>query len=218
MPAHNAKDITGQRFGRLIALRRGPTQGKKATWICCCDCGTECLTQYWSLVAGYTRSCGCYRRELVKLGRNHKHDMKGSPEYAIWRGMKQRCYNPKSAGYPSYGGRGIIVCDRWRNDFMAFYSDMGPRPSPGHSVERKDNDGPYSPDNCIWATRSEQQSNKRNSKLIEAFGKRQTASAWARETGIRRNLIFMRVIKYGWPAERALTTPVRQGFYPASHG
>jgi hypothetical protein len=164
MPAHNAKDITGQRFGRLTALKRGPTQGKKATWICRCDCGNEKLTQYWSLVAGYTKSCGCIKREIDQRGRNHKHDMKDTREYAIWSTMKQRCLNPKFSAYRYYGARGVTVCDRWRDDFAAFYADMGPRPSPKHSIDRIDNNGDYSPQNCRWATASQQQRNKRPHK------------------------------------------------------
>jgi hypothetical protein len=208
MPAHNAKDITDQRFGRLVALKRGPTQGKKATWLCRCDCGTERLTQYWSLVAGYTRSCGCLRHEIAKRGDgNRKHAMKGSQEYRIWGTMKQRCHNPKAAGFPGYGAMGITVCDGWRNDFMAFYRDMGPRPSPNHTLDRITNAGGYEPSNCRWATRKEQQNNRRNSRLIEAFGKRQNARDWAAETGFKASMIYMRVFAHGWTPEAALTTP-----------
>lgn len=208
MPAHNAKDVTGQRFGRLVALKRGPTQGKKATWLCRCDCGTEKLAQYWSLVAGYTKSCGCLRQEIAKRGDgNRKHAMKGSSEYRIWATMKQRCHNPNFAGFRGYGARGIAVCEEWRNDFAAFYRDVGPRPSPDHTLDRIDNDGGYCPGNVRWATRVEQQNNRRNTRLIEAFGKRQNARAWAQDTGLKASMIYMRVFARGWSAERALTTP-----------
>jgi hypothetical protein len=89
------------------------------------------------------------------------HGMHNTPEYRTWTGMKERCYNPSADSYKNYGGRGITVCDRWRDDFPAFYADMGPRPSENHSLDRRDTDGNYEPENCRWATRSEQQKNKR---------------------------------------------------------
>jgi hypothetical protein len=141
---------------------------------------------------------------MVSLGRSTK----GNPEYSVWTGMIHRCHNPKRHNYPRYGGRGIVVCDRWRESFAAFLEDMGPRPSMRHQIDRIDNDGPYSPDNCRWASLEEQGRNKRSNHLITAFGKTQTLSEWATETGLRRECIASR-LEYGWTPEEALTPEVR---------
>lgn len=117
---------------------------------------------------------------LGKQGFQRTHGMRKSPEYAIWNGMKQRCHNASYGGYVKYGAKGIYVCDEWRNDFMAFYRDMGPRPSKQHSIERKDNKGPYAPWNCHWATLKEQANNKARTIIING----KTVSEIADETGL----------------------------------
>lgn len=126
--------------------------------------------------------------------------------YTIWRNLKARCYYPRNDDYDRYGGRGIAVCDRWRDSFEAFLSDMGERPTPGHSIERIDNDGPYSPDNCRWATRTEQASNRHTSQTITHDGETLTVQEWSRRTGIKAPALYWR-LHAGWSAERTLTTP-----------
>lgn len=128
-------------------------------------------------------------------------------EYWAWVSMKQRCYNDRKGDYAYYGGRGIKVCERWRNDFVAFFEDMGPRPSAAHSIERIDNDGDYEPGNCRWATRQEQVDNRRCSHRLTAYGRTQTVSQWSREIGIARDTITYR-LKKGWSVERALSDNV----------
>jgi hypothetical protein len=129
-----------------------------------------------------------------------------TPEYRIWIGIRARCLNPNRNGYPDYGGRGITVCEEW-DDFAQFLADMGPRPSPRHSVDRIDNNGNYCPENCRWATQSEQLANQNRSTRIEYNGKVQTGTEWAREFGIKERTLFGR-LQRGWDIHRALTTPV----------
>jgi len=126
--------------------------------------------------------------------------------YNAWVNMKQRCLNPKHPSYPDYGQRGIAVCDRWIESFSAFASDMGPKPA-GASLERRENDKGYSPDNCYWATREQQQSNRRANVLLMLDGRTQTLKRWAKELGISHITLRARIVDLGWPIEKALTTP-----------
>ncbi len=210
-----AKDITGLRSGRLVAL--GPVgryvrpdgNGTEIIWQCRCDCGKEHDVFGKCLRFKQVRSCGCLNQEK-RSERAKRRSFTGTgtvPEQNIWRKMINRCYNSAEDSYPGYGARGIRVCDMWRDDFMAFYRDMGSRPSRLHSIERIDNDKDYGPDNCRWATRLEQANNKRNNLWIEAFGRRQTLSQWAREVGKKAWLIRQRIVDSGWPPEKALTEP-----------
>jgi hypothetical protein len=153
------KNLTGQRFGKLIIIRSTDkrTQGS-VIWLAQCDCGDFTLVSNKSLSCG-TQSCGCLQRDKVsKLFTTHSKSR--SAEYYAWQNMIQRCYNEKHPDYKNYGGRGITVCERWLTSFENFYADMGPRPTPEHSIDRyPDNDGNYEKSNCRWATRSEQRRN-----------------------------------------------------------
>lgn len=131
---------------------------------------------------------------------------KERPEYATWVGMLQRCTNPKNPRYYRYGGRGIKVCDEWWNSFENFYEDMGAKPGPNYSIERKDNNGDYCKENCVWATKLEQANNMSTNNLITYQGKTQTIAQWARELKQSASLISNRLC-HGWDVERALTTP-----------
>lgn len=156
-------DLTNQRFGRLIAIAPGPAKSK--SWRCRCDCGTVRDFRMTHLRSGHTKSCGCLHRELfAQLKTRHGDCKRRSPtssEYYSWLAMKSRCGNPKTDKYHYYGGRGISVCERWRNDFTAFLADMGRKPSSRHSIDRINNDGNYEPGNCRWATTGEQKLNCR---------------------------------------------------------
>jgi hypothetical protein len=190
-------DITGCVFGRWVVLRQ-----ERGYSFCLCQCGTEKRIATDSLKRGDSKSCGCARMQRSQ----ESHGLSHLPEYHIWGGMKERCYYSRAECFENYGGRGIRVCDRWRNSFHAFYEDMGPRPSKMHSLDRIDNDGDYAPGNVRWATSATQASNRRGLRLLEFNGKKQTAAQWAPEVGLAQNAILGR-IKRGWSVERSLTEP-----------
>jgi len=146
-----------------------------------------------------SRSCGCLARQAAKT-----HGMVRAPEYGVWRNMYQRCTNPNNPQYHNYGGRGIKVCQRWRESFENFYADMGPRPSSQHSIDRINTNGDYTPSNCRWATPVQQSNNKNDNRLITYRGQTRTLSEWARLTGISKSSLSWR-LNNGWTVEDALT-------------
>jgi hypothetical protein len=186
----------GQKFGKLEFHER--VGRDKASVVC--ECGTEKMVLLHNLVRGNSKSCGCAQ---VNPGTHGETSGGPSPEYRVWGQMKDRCSNRKNKYYNDYGGRGIYVCAEWRDDFTSFLRDMGRRPSPRHRLERKDNDGPYRKDNCVWATEVEQGRNKRNNVLLTFRGETLCLSAWAEKLGLRYNTLLMR-LRRGWSTERVL--------------
>ena len=157
-------DLTGKRFGRLIALRYvglSNHQGhqRKARWECRCDCGNKKIVVSQNLRKGHTRSCGCLFIEMLKA--RAKHNARHTPEYDSWSHAIQRCENKKNTSWPDYGGRGIKICKEWRHDFKAFLKHVGLKPSKHHSLDRINNDSDYEPGNVRWSTQKEQNGNKR---------------------------------------------------------
>ncbi len=196
-------DLTGRKFGILTVIARADVAASHVHWNCVCDCGNTCRVSGINLRRGATKSCGC-RQARVKHGRARRGQW--TPEYSAWNSVMTRCYNKNDKGYQYWGGRGIRVCSRW-HDVNNFIADMGPRPSPLHSIDRIDNDGDYEPSNCRWATSKQQTDNRRNSRLIEFDGRTQTLAQWASEVGLAWGTIAHR-IRQGWSIERALRTPV----------
>lgn len=216
------KSILGQRFGRLIVIDE-PRETTPRRVVCRCDCGKQSHPFAISLRSGNAVSCGCYAREKTAaryIERNTKHGFaqrnKQIPEYRTWFDMKRRCYDKNRPDYVNYGGRGIYVVEEWRTDFAKFLADMGRKPNPKSTIDRIDNDGPYAPWNCRWATRKEQNNNKRRAKLpsvsrsmLTFNGETLTMSAWGRRVGISGALISERIHR-GWTVERAITQPARK--------
>ena len=185
-------ELIGQRFARLTVVRRIGSDNGKALWECLCDCGKTTSTTTGSLRKGNTRSCGCLKLQVT--GDVHRtHGMSRSSEYRIWCLMRSRCGNPDNQDYKDYGGRGIEVCQRWRESFVAFFADMGPKPFPRAEIDRIDNNGNYEPGNCRWTDRKTQTRNKRNNRIVEYKGEARCIAAWSDLTGISQRALSKRL-------------------------
>lgn len=188
------EDITNKKFNRLTVIRRlieKDIYGRKL-WFCKCDCGKFISTTISLLRKGKVKSCGCLNKELQQKFKEKatKHNLRYNPYYSVWADMIQRCTNPKNGNYYKYGARGITVCDEWLTSFENFYNDMGDRPSKEYSLDRKDNNSNYEPNNCKWSTRSEQQNNKRNTVIVEYLGEKYTMVELCKKLDI--DLIYFR--------------------------
>ena len=180
------KDRTGERFGRVVVLERAEnSKHGKSRQRCRCDCGKIFVTDTQNLVNGDCKSCGCLHKEL--LGSAHRtHGLSGEAIYAVWHTMIQRCENPNNEMYKYYGGRGISVCEEWHK-FEVFYAwAIRSGYAKGLTIERKNVDGDYCPENCTWITMKEQMRNKRNVVLYEG----KTQNEWVRDLGVSRATLF----------------------------
>lgn len=187
------EDLSGQRFGKLLVL--GFSHKRDSTrfyWKCRCDCGKEVIKRADALRSGKTISCGCISN-LLRTKASTKHGKHKDRVYNIYKGIKQRCYNKNNAAFPHYGGRGILMCDRWKDSFENFYSDMGDPPTDKHQIDRINNEDVYSPENCHWTTADVQSKNKRNTRLITYQGKTQCLKDWSKELGINYLTLCYRI-------------------------
>lgn len=202
------KSLVGQRFGKLV-VTEGPLYGEsRIRWLCLCECGTEKLLRGGNLQSGNSNSCGCDNRAATAR-RNFKHGMAHTRIFKIWGGMIARCHGTHKA-FKDYGGRGIKVCERWRESFENFYADMSPTYADNLTIERKNNNEGYSKDNCEWITQGRQCANRRSSVIIETkFGK-MNISDTARAAGLPPNILRDRIQRHKWPKERWFE-PMRQG-------
>ena len=199
-------DITGQRFGRLTVLEYAEYKNEQAYWRCLCECGRVVTVAGSSMRNGHSKSCGCAR---VHKGINLKHGLRNTRLYNIWVHIKQRCLNSKNPDYKHYGGRGISVCDEWRDDFTAFYDwAMANGYSDDLTIDRIDVNHNYEPHNCRWVTMKEQGNNTRANKPLTYKGETHNLNELATITGLSSSTINQR-LKRGWSVERALETPTK---------
>lgn len=189
----------GAKYNKLTIIRYiGRNKQRKAIVECLCECGNKVSKLLTNVKSGHGKSCGCIQ--------SNKRQYIHTSEYNAWQAMKARCSNPNVKFFYHYGGRGITVCDRWLL-FDNFIADMGPRPTAKHSLDRIDNNGNYSKENCRWATRHQQQSNRRNSKLLTYEGITMTEIQWCRKLNLKGNRAITRRLKAGWPEKKAFTVP-----------
>lgn len=203
------RDLTGMRFGRLIVIERAENQGKRVMWRCLCDCGTEIVTRGGSLTSGGSQSCGCFNRERSSQ-RHTKHGESKTRLNLEWRKIKNRCNNPNNDRWSDYGGRGIKVCEEWENSFETFRDwALANGYREDLTIDRKDVNGNYCPENCRWITNQEQQHNRRNNHYITYNGETHTITEWARIYNLSENGLVHRILR-GWDIERALKTPMQK--------
>lgn len=209
-----AKDLTGQKFGRLTAIiSEKDKEGRRFIWTCLCDCGNYTKATTVSLTHGLKKSCGCIQKEILSE-RNSTHGHSHERLYKVWKGMRSRCNNPHHKSYSKYGGRGIEVCHEW-NDYEAFRKwalNNGYQEDAAYSqctLDRIDVNKGYLPDNCRWVNEFVQANNTRNNRILEYNGECLTAAQWSRKLGISADVIYARINSLGWSVEKALSTPTR---------
>lgn len=206
----NKLDLTNQRFGYLVALRPVGSTRRGVQWACRCDCGVELIVGGWLLRGGKKKACcvAGHKWRSDYYDRNPGLTRLHSKEYSVFRGMWDRCVNKKNDSYKDYGGRGIKVCERWR-EFKNFFEDMGKRPTDRHTLDRfPDNNGNYEPGNCRWATPDEQRRNMRSSVYVNYDGNKVLLLDLVEKLKLNRGVVYGR-LKNGWKLEDALTVAVR---------
>ena len=186
-------DLTGRRFGRLIAVQKSTSRYKRAFWLCRCACGTMKPVATKELLRGRTQSCGCLLRDGYENTPNYSNGKYKSAEFSTWKKMCSRCLNPKDCNFTRYGGAGITVCKEWKLSFLSFLHDMGTRPKGTTSIDRIDNSKGYYKDNCRWATPKQQARNRGNNVTITFKGETRCIAEWSALLGISRYFVRKRM-------------------------
>ena len=210
-----APSLVGQKFGRLLVIEEC-VKNRRTRLICLCDCGkTHEVARYDAIRTDgkQARSCGCYQKDAASKantthGKSSGYKKRRGRTYNSWAAMKQRCQYSNHKQYKDYGGRGVVVCERWQS-FELFLEDMGECP-PGHSIDRIDNNGNYEPVNCRWATAREQKINSSTTRFITLSGERMSLTDWCLRLNMPRSAVSTRINRLGWSPEKALTTPIKQ--------
>ena len=199
----------GDRFGRLVTQEKQYRMSgaqKVAVWACLCDCGKQTIVRAANLTNDHTKSCGCLHSESsADLLRTHGYV--GTLTYKRWRAMISRCQYRNDSAYPHYGAKGVTVCDEWQT-YEGFLADMGECPD-GMTLDRIDNSKGYSKENCRWASMKQQENNRTNNRILNAFGMAMTLAEWAEKMQINRGTLLSRIDRNNWPIEKALTEPVK---------
>lgn len=204
-------DMIGQRFGRLTVIDRAENStsksGRKRTrWLCQCDCGTIKSIDRYALINGSAQSCGCLKKELLSKKQSTHKETK-TRLYRIWSAMKRRCYNQNTPAYPDYGGRGIVICDAWKNSYESFRDwSLDNGYSSSLTIDRIDNNGNYEPGNCRWVGSDAQANNRRSNCLYTYKGETHNISEWASIYNIPYKTLHNRLKTAGWSIEKSLTT------------
>jgi hypothetical protein len=207
-------DLTGESFNRLTVLKQEVVKvsGRNRTFLLCsCSCGNTSSVEYYKLIYGHTKSCGCLLAEQRLFTTIHGCANKNNRpyEYTLWRNIKDRCFRKENKDYIDYGGRGISLYDGWVDSFIDFYRYIGERPSKLHSLDRIDNSKGYEPGNVRWATQKDQCRNKRNNVILTVNGESLCLTEWAEKLGVSLQTLSSRYCQLGWDAERTINTPVR---------
>lgn len=209
-------DLTGKKYNKLTVLKRVKDKNKATMWLCKCDCGKKTIVSAGNLKNNHTTSCGCYaiqkkKNKMQKQNPMYKHGLYNTRINRIWNSMKKRCYLKTHQAYNNYGGRGILVCDEWlnkENGFINFYNwSMKNGYKDDLSIDRINVNGNYEPNNCRWATREEQQNNKRNNRIIKYNGEEKTLTEWSKIYGINYNTLISRL--YSKKENKELFAPVK---------
>lgn len=202
-------NLTGMRFGNLIAIEPLESVHGNVIWRCKCDCGKETKVKATRIKSGHTKSCGCGRSKPV-VEHNFKHGLTHSRLFTIWNGMRGRCQDSKSISYPNYGARGISVCSEW-TEFKIFYEwAISNGYADNLTIDRIDGNGNYEPTNCRWVTHTTQNNNRCNNRIIAFNNESHTLAEWARLTGVNYKVLHYR-IQNGWNLERAFSPKVLKG-------
>lgn len=206
-PTGRVIPLIGLRFGALVPIARAGSQRRYAMWLCACDCGQQVTVRSDHLLYGVKKACQINNHRW-RVPKPPGVTTKYRSEFKSWEHMRRRCNDPKEKTYANYGGRGIKVCARW-GKFANFIADMGPKPSPKHTIDRKNNNGNYTPKNCWWATPRQQSRNTRRSVFVRYEGKRVLLCDLVEQLGLNRQMVYGR-LKIGWSLKDALSLPVRK--------